>query len=343
MNSDVFFVKESKKVSPYPDKTLDDRAQLRLQWILDNFNGVIPSKYKEAWQEVKLYNPAGRVDDAFGILLEPEEGSFDVRNSLNDLTGKEWVKFSSSWFIFNALASDIKSEKLISPELASHPATYSPTMIESFIRFFTKEGMTVLDPFSGIGSTVEAARRTKRFGIGIELNEKYANLSKLRFSEGEAKIINGNSLDLSKFTLPQIDFSISSPPYWNVLNRSTKDFKKRRDAKQLDVNYSDSCDDLGNLDDYEEFLQKVNEIYLQVFDALKPGGFNVVIIKNVKKNGKFYPLAWDLARVMSDSWDLKDEKIWIQDKVGLAPYGYPHSWASNIIHHYCLIFQKPKK
>ena len=37
---------------------------------------------------------------------------------------------------------------------------------------------------------------------------------------------------------------------------------------------------------------------------------------------------------------LKDEKIWCQDNVKLAPYGYGYSWVSNTVHHYCLIFKK---
>ena len=331
-----------KKITPYLDTSLDQNASIRLKWIRENFENAIPKSFLDEWATVKLYNPRGKVDEAFGLLLDPDQGAFDVRNSLNDLTGKEWVKFTSSWFIFNALASDLKEEKGISPDLASHPATYSPTMIESFIRFFTKEGMTVLDPFAGIGSTLVAAKRAGRYGIGVELNPKYAELSRLRFSEAEARVFNANSLVLGELDLPVVDFAISSPPYWDVLNRSTKDFKKNRDSKDLDVNYSDSELDLGNLEDYEDFISKLTLVYSKVFDVLKPGAFNVVIIKNVKKDGRFYPLAWDLARSMSQRWDLKDEKIWIQDKVGLAPYGYPHAWASNIIHHYCLIFQKPK-
>ena len=49
---------------------------------------------------------------------------------------------------------------------------------------------------------------------------------------------------------------------------------------------------------------------------------------------------WDLSRKLSEKYTLKDEKIWCQDKQSLSPFGYPFSWTSNIVHHYCLIFQK---
>ena len=136
------------------------------------------------------------------------------------------------------------------------------------------------------------------------------------------------------------DFSISSPPYWDVLNRSTKDFRKNREERGLDSTYSDSETDVGNISDYESFLDELSKIYLEVYDLLKPNAYLVVIIKNVKKGGVFYPLAWDLAKRLSEKYSMKDERIWIQDKVALAPYGYPYAWTANILHHYCLIFRK---
>lgn len=340
MESIVFMHKEKKKIVPFPDESQDEAAKFRLEWLFENFDANIPSEYKTNRDKVALYNPGGFPEKAFGLVLDSELGSFDCRNSLNDLTGKSWVKFSSSWFIFNAIPSDLAEERNISASFAEHPATYSPTMIEDFIRFFTKEGMTVLDPFVGVGSTLVAAKRNQRFGIGIELNPKYAELAKLRIGRDEGLVITGSSEDIREMELPAIDFSISSPPYWDVLNRSTKDFQATREEKNLDTRYSESAADMGNVEDYEEFLRRTAGIYRGVYDRLKIGGYMVVIIKNVKKSGHFYPLAWDLSREISKFAALRDEKIWIQDKVALAPYGYPHSWTSNIIHHYCLIFQK---
>jgi len=334
------YYKDKKQVTPVLDQEKNKQAKKKLDQIFKKQKNHIPEYFLENWSEVSLYNPGGDVKKANAILINPKDGAYDLSNPLNDMTGKEWVKFSCSWFIFNALHKDLKEEREISPDTQDHPATFSPTMIEEFVKFFTKKGENVLDPFCGIGSTMVACKRTGRIGYGIELNKKYYGLSLKRTPEFKKSIFNENAANIKKLNLPKIAFSISSPPYWDMLNRSTKDFKKDRDKNGFDVNYSEEKDDLGNIDNYDLFLEKLANIYIDIFDLLKDGGYLVVIVKNLKKEGKMYPLAWDLARILSKKYTLKDEKLWIQDKVGLAPYGYPSSWASNILHHYCLVFQK---
>ena len=46
-------------------------------------------------------------------------------------------------------------------------------VIERSIHLWTNPGDVVLDPFSGIGSTVYCAAKMGRYGIGIELKESY--------------------------------------------------------------------------------------------------------------------------------------------------------------------------
>jgi DNA modification methylase len=334
------FRKEKSEVVAVYDPDVIKAAQARLNEIRDKCWNSIPAEFRDRWSEVALYSPRGDAANATGLMLEVESGAYDINNRLNHLTGRQWVKMSCSWFIFNAIPSDLAEERRVAPESEKHPATFSPSMISDFIRFFTKEGDFVLDPFMGIGTTLVACRRTMRVGFGIELNPEFFDTAQKRVPEFKGNMWNDSIERVGSMKIPEVSLIISSPPYWDVLNRSTKDFQTRRDSRQLQSNYSASAEDLGNVTDYEEFIQRLVNAYRECANRLKPNGHMVVIVKNVKKAGVLYPLAWDLARELSGHLTLKDERIWIQDKAALAPYGYPHSWVSNILHHYCLIFQK---
>ena len=269
-----------------------------------------------------------------------EQKNIDPRNKLNDLDGKEWIKFLKSWFVFDALKSDLDEEKAVTKDTENHPATFSPTMIADFIKFFTKKNMKVLDPFVGIGTTLVACDRTGRKGIGVEINPKYLKIAQKRITKKQI-IMKGDSISLSKLKLPKIDFCISSPPYWKMLHKIDVN-QKIRLKKGLDTKYSNQKNDLGNIQDYEEFMEKLLPVYEQVYNSLKPEKYMVIIVQNVIMGSVMIPFAWDLAIRLSKKFLLKKEKIWCQDHKNLYPFGYPFSWVSNTHHHYCLIFQKPK-
>ena len=152
------------------------------------------------------------------LFSSSKQKNIDPRNKLNDLDGKEWIKFLKSWFVFDALKSDLNEEKAITKDTEDHPATFSPTMIADFIKFFTKKNMKVLDPFVGIGTTLVACDRTGRKGIGVEINPKYLKIAQKRITKKQI-IMKGDSISLSKLKLPKIDFCISSPPYWKMLHK----------------------------------------------------------------------------------------------------------------------------
>lgn len=226
-------------------------------------------------------------------------------------------------------------------------------MAESFIRFFTKRGQSVLDPMAGTGSTLIACLRSGRHGYGIELNDSYAELGRSILSDererlGEeaegltSELFTGDAAQLQLYKFPLVDYILTSPPYWDMLHaRGSETQKKRRGDQTLDVTYSEDPQDLGNIRDYDAFLSKLVGIYQNLGQALRPGAYITIIVKNVKKGGQIYPLAWDLASRLRDFYQLKDEKIWCQDNVRLAPYGMGNAWVSNTHHHYCLQFRNP--
>ncbi|MFA5066380.1 MAG: site-specific DNA-methyltransferase [Dehalococcoidia bacterium] len=57
----------------------------------------------------------------------------------------------------------------------NHSAVFPEALPEWFIKLFTNEGNTVLDPFAGSGSTLKAACKLKRNSIGIEIQKDYYN------------------------------------------------------------------------------------------------------------------------------------------------------------------------
>lgn len=65
----------------------------------------------------------------------------------------------------------------------AHFAVYPPALITPCVLAGSAEGDTVLDPFSGSGTTGEVALLNGRNYVGVELNPDYARLSEKRISE----------------------------------------------------------------------------------------------------------------------------------------------------------------
>ena len=60
----------------------------------------------------------------------------------------------------------------------NHSAAFPDELPEWFIKLFTKEFDTVLDPFAGSGTTLKGAKRMRRNSIGIDLMPEYVEMIK---------------------------------------------------------------------------------------------------------------------------------------------------------------------
>ena len=68
-------------------------------------------------------------------------------------------------------------------ELADHPTPKNVAMIKEAIFDVTRRGDTVLDCFCGAGTTLLAAHRAKRIGVGIEIDPLYVDAAVRRMEE----------------------------------------------------------------------------------------------------------------------------------------------------------------
>src|SRR5262245_26852836 len=94
------------------------------------------------------------------------------RNTLNELTGEEWLYFTKSVWT-TAYPSELGHALR-----KAHGANKPPRLMARLIEFFTKSGELVLDPFAGVGGTLlgAAIAHGPRRAIGIELAPRWAEV-----------------------------------------------------------------------------------------------------------------------------------------------------------------------
>ncbi|MGM0686802.1 MAG: DNA methyltransferase, partial [Promethearchaeati archaeon] len=246
-------------------------------------------------------------------------------NRLNELNGKEWVKSTKSWFIINPRSRNTKQ--------VEHPGKFPEELVERFVQFFTHRENWVLDPFGGVGSAALACKSLGRNSVSIELVPKFATIAREQIREhegsGRHEVITGDSkrgvsLIEERFDgkPPEFDYLITSPPYWNMLRKSRggniTTHKERRE-EGLSEYYSESNRDIGNIESYDAYLQSVTEILEGYYGLLKNGAYLTVVAQNMRDiDGDLKAIAWDLARLLSETYDLKQEQIWCQDNKRLG-------------------------
>lgn len=275
-------------------------------------------------------------DSAIEVMQRP-------RHRANDLDGTAWTRYSIS------IWSDIKKTK---EEIQlKHPAIFPIALVTRLISCFTtREDKVILDPFAGVGSTAVAAESLGKVGIGIELSPEFAEKARKRpgikdmFSyvatAGERKIYTANANDLLSYVpANSVDMVITSPPYWDILQRQrTADYKETR-------NYGNTHGDLGTISDYGEFIGQLGKIFALVYAAMKPKKYCCVVVMDLRKQDKFYPFHADVAALMQNLGFIFDDII-IWDRRHeynlMRPLGYPSKFRINKAHEYILIFQKPQ-
>jgi DNA modification methylase len=268
-------------------------------------------------------------------------------NRLNDLSAKEWIPETVSVWIQRGLGQGHAHAQIE----RQHPAPFSFQDVARLVRFFTKSGELVLDPFVGVGSTLKAAAVEGRKGIGIELNKKYVQLARQRLKlelNGEPstcrdqKVIQGDARRVvPTLTAGSVKLVVTSPPYWSILHKRDHKAKQERVAHGLDTKYSDDPKDLGNIETYPEFLKAMADTLALTRTALVDGGHLCVIVGDFRHGSKYFMLHADLAREMeSRGFTLKGIKVLYQRHKRVFPYGFPYSYVPNLHHQYIVILAK---
>jgi site-specific DNA-methyltransferase (adenine-specific) len=149
------------------------------------YPGKWPNRFRDAWERLLQFNKDRKFNMYQENVMVPM-GNW-AKSRLKNLSDTDKVRDNSkvgSGFgknISNWLDRD-KAYPTNVLHLATecsnknHSAAFPEELPEWFIKLFTKEGDTVLDPFMGSGTTLSVACRMKRHSVGIELMQEYYDM-----------------------------------------------------------------------------------------------------------------------------------------------------------------------
>ena len=291
------------------------------------------------------------------------------RNTLNELTGEEWLYFTKSvWTTAypSELGHALRKE---------HGANKPPRLMARLIEFFTKRDELVLDPFAGVGGTLlgAAIARPARRAFGIELSPRWADVyarvveearaardgtgpelvdlgasdpgGQRTFDPSGCELVVGDALlVLPTLASESVDFVATDPPY-NVQLPMTmsggalaESFANRRTDYAM---ITGDAADLANSVDYPAFLDRMTEVLAELARVLRPRRYAVLIVRDAYQDGRYVFTGSDLAaRAASVGLVPKGDLIWYQAGTRLRPYGYPTGFVPNIAHQHLLVLRR---
>jgi DNA modification methylase len=269
---------------------------------------------------------------------DSEKERLQRERTFNGLTAREWTRLSRN--VWNDVSSPRNERHL------AHGAVFPLKLAERLVQMYSGPGDLVLDPFAGIGTTVVAAQRAGRRGLGIELVPEFHQMCEEWLdetsSEGSpATVVQDDCRNLSEYVAPEsVQLVVTSPPYADFIHKSLEDRRLRHKTSRIRHEnnsrvrvYSDDDRDLGNLP-YKPFLDAIEEISHSLWKAITPKGYLIWVVKDHRDtaNGVPYiPVHVDVAqRSEQAGFTWHDLIVWDQNEQrSLILLGYPSVFYSN--------------
>ena len=174
-------------------------------------------------------------------------------------------------------------------------STFDPFLCEILVRWFSRVGDTVFDPFAGGHVRGAVSAILGRDYVGIELNplqvetnwDNWRKITEIYESNefGRPLWLQDDSIRwMTEQGTNTYDMILMCPPYYN-----------------LEV-YSDSVDDLSNCPTYEEFLVRYRHAIQLSYRQVKDTTFAVAVVEELRRPcGTFYGFVPDTIRAFTDA------------------------------------------
>ena len=289
-------------------------------------------KYGKTFEKIELFNPDGS-----------SKGFYSERNTLNNLTGREWVYWSKS-VITNPYPPNLQHRLR-----SEHGAQKPPGLCADLIKVFSKAEELVLDPFAGVGGTLIGASLSNRRAIGVELNPRWIEIYRevcARESLVLQEMIRGDShVELGKLAEEglEADFILTDVPYWQMDKVPKSKGKYKRVGENSRKNRQSKLTPFNKLrySTKEAWLEEMSAIFSAAVKLLKQGRYVAVFIGDMYNKGEYHFLTADLAGALREiGLTMKANLTWYDVSKSLHIYGYLYEYIPSLIHQNILIFRK---
>lgn len=158
----------------------------------NSFPGKWPNRFRDGWERLLHFNKDRKfnmyqdevrvpIGDWAKTRLANLSETDKVRD--NSKVGSGFGKNVSNWVGKDLVYPNNVLNFATESGNKGHSAVFPESLPEWFIKLFTQEGDTVLDPFLGSGTTCAVAAKMGRNSIGIELLEDYFDVAVNRVSK----------------------------------------------------------------------------------------------------------------------------------------------------------------
>ena len=148
----------------------------------NSYPGKWPNRFRDSWERLLQFNKAKHFNmyqeevmvpmgDWAKTRLKNLSDTDKIRD--NSKVGSGFGKKISNWVDRDKAYPTNVLHLATECNNKNHSAAFPQELPEWFIKLFTKEKDTVLDPFMGSGTTLSVANRMKRNSIGIEIVPEY--------------------------------------------------------------------------------------------------------------------------------------------------------------------------
>lgn len=222
---------------------------------------------------------------------------------------------------------------------------FIPQIPNQLIRRYTNIGETVLELFSGSGTTLFECESLQRDYLGFDINEhiieyvneKMQNCTSINYSINNVDVTNVVELSSSieewfkNQGKQYVDFMIAHPPYLDI------------------VKFTDDNRDLSNITNIEVFIEKLTDAITIGFRYLKKNGYFAIVAGDIYKNSEVIPLAFMIMNAVKQNLKVKVKGIVVKNIEGnRGKLGSQDIWKYRALksdyflfkHEYIFVFKK---